>query len=57
MARVEYWNHNVHYQPVILRAVPAHCGAALEVGCGTGCSPAGWPNAAPRSPRSTATRG
>jgi SAM-dependent methyltransferase len=38
MARVGngYWNHNVHYQPVILRAVPAGCGAALEVGCGDG---------------------
>jgi ubiquinone/menaquinone biosynthesis C-methylase UbiE len=38
MARVEvtYWNHNVHYQPVILKAVPAGCGAALEVGCGDG---------------------
>jgi ubiquinone/menaquinone biosynthesis C-methylase UbiE len=36
MARVEYWNHNVHYQPVILRAVPADCGSALEVGCGDG---------------------
>jgi hypothetical protein len=20
VARVDYWNHNVHYQPVILRA-------------------------------------
>lgn len=36
MARFEYWNHNVHYQPVILRAVPADCGSALEVGCGDG---------------------
>ena len=36
MARVDYWNHNVHYQPVILRAVPPGCGAALEVGCGDG---------------------
>ena len=36
MTRVDYWNHNVHYQPVILRAVPAGCGAALEVGCGDG---------------------
>ena len=34
--RVDYWNHNVHYQPVILKAVPADCGAALEVGCGDG---------------------
>jgi ubiquinone/menaquinone biosynthesis C-methylase UbiE len=31
-----YWNHNVHYQPVILRAVPPGCGAALEVGGGDG---------------------
>ena len=36
MARASHWNHNVHYQPVILRAVPAGCGAALEVGCGDG---------------------
>ncbi len=36
MARIDYWNHNVHYQPVILQAVPADCGAALEVGCGDG---------------------
>jgi len=32
----EYWNHNVHYQPVILGAVPEGCGAALDVGCGDG---------------------
>jgi SAM-dependent methyltransferase len=32
----DYWNHNVHYQPVILGAVPAGCGAALDVGCGDG---------------------
>jgi SAM-dependent methyltransferase len=36
MARVGYWNHNVHYQAVILDAVPAGCGRALEVGCGDG---------------------
>jgi ubiquinone/menaquinone biosynthesis C-methylase UbiE len=36
MARPGYWNHNVHYQPVILDAVPANCGSALEVGCGDG---------------------
>ena len=36
MARAGYWNHNVHYQPLILGAVPAGCGAALEVGCGDG---------------------
>ena len=36
MTRADYWNHNVHYQPVILNAVPDGCGAALEVGCGDG---------------------
>ncbi len=36
MARDGYWNHNVHYQPVILRAVPPRCGRALDVGCGDG---------------------
>jgi SAM-dependent methyltransferase len=32
----EYWNHNVHYQRVILDAVPGGCGAAVDVGCGDG---------------------
>jgi SAM-dependent methyltransferase len=36
MAQVGYWNHNVHYQPVILNAVPPDCGSALDVGCGDG---------------------
>src|SRR5579862_4976284 len=36
MARAAYWNQNVHYQPVILRAVPPRCGPALDVGCGDG---------------------
>jgi 2-polyprenyl-3-methyl-5-hydroxy-6-metoxy-1,4-benzoquinol methylase len=36
MARAPYWNHNVHYQPVILGAVPPRCSAALDVGCGDG---------------------
>ncbi len=36
MTQADYWNHNVHYQPVILNAVPGGCGAALEVGCGDG---------------------
>jgi ubiquinone/menaquinone biosynthesis C-methylase UbiE len=34
--QVDYWNHNVHYQPVILNVVPAGCGTALDVGCGDG---------------------
>jgi ubiquinone/menaquinone biosynthesis C-methylase UbiE len=32
----DYWNHNVHYQPVILGAVPPGCVAAIDVGCGDG---------------------
>jgi ubiquinone/menaquinone biosynthesis C-methylase UbiE len=32
----DYWNHNVHYQPLILGAVPAGCRAAIDVGCGDG---------------------
>src|SRR4051794_25429359 len=36
MAQADYWNHNVHYQSVILNAVPDGCRAALEVGCGDG---------------------
>ena len=36
MPRAGDWNHNVHYQPVILRAVPPGCGQALDVGCGDG---------------------
>jgi ubiquinone/menaquinone biosynthesis C-methylase UbiE len=36
MSQLDYWNHNVHYQPVILRAVPSGCDRALDVGCGDG---------------------
>jgi ubiquinone/menaquinone biosynthesis C-methylase UbiE len=36
MPQGDYWNHNVHYQSVILNAIPDGCGAALEVGCGDG---------------------
>jgi ubiquinone/menaquinone biosynthesis C-methylase UbiE len=36
MPRSGYWNHNVHYQPVILNAVPPGCRTALDVGCGDG---------------------
>ncbi|MFF4358335.1 class I SAM-dependent methyltransferase [Streptomyces sp. NPDC001604] len=31
-----YWNHNVHYHPVVLAAVPDGCRTALDVGCGDG---------------------
>ena len=36
MVRSGYWNHNVHYQPVILSAVPPGCQTARDVGCGDG---------------------
>jgi SAM-dependent methyltransferase len=35
-ATEDYWNHNVHYQRVILGAVPEGCGAAVDAGCGDG---------------------
>ncbi|MGR3869918.1 class I SAM-dependent methyltransferase [Streptomyces graminifolii] len=31
-----YWNHNVHYHPVVVDAVPEGCRTALDVGCGDG---------------------
>jgi tRNA G46 methylase TrmB len=31
-----YWNRNVHYHALIVSAMPAPCGAALDVGCGAG---------------------
>jgi hypothetical protein len=40
----DYWNHNVRYQPVIVAAVPAEFGAALDVGCGDGMRPAPIPS-------------
>jgi SAM-dependent methyltransferase len=30
------WNHNIHYHPVVLAAVPEGCRRALDVGCGEG---------------------
>jgi len=30
------WNHNLHYHPVILRAIPDGCEWVLDVGCGEG---------------------
>lgn len=32
----ERWNHNIHYHPLLLRAVPAGARRALDVGCGDG---------------------
>lgn len=30
------WNHNIHYYPLILAAIPRGCQRALDVGCGEG---------------------
>ncbi|MDQ3898823.1 MAG: class I SAM-dependent methyltransferase [Actinomycetota bacterium] len=30
------WNHNIHYYPMVLRAVPDRAERALDVGCGEG---------------------
>lgn len=32
----EGWNHNIHYHPVVLRAVPDGSVRVLDVGCGEG---------------------
>jgi SAM-dependent methyltransferase len=36
MAAGEAWNHNIHYHPAVLAAVPAGAARALDVGCGDG---------------------
>ncbi|GHF34304.1 methyltransferase [Streptomyces mashuensis] len=36
VTRTTPWNHNVHYHPLILDAVPDGCGRALDLGCGDG---------------------
>jgi SAM-dependent methyltransferase len=30
------WNHNIHYHPLVVGAIPPECGRALDVGCGEG---------------------
>jgi SAM-dependent methyltransferase len=35
-AQVKRWNHNIHYHPLVLAAVPHGCQRALDVGCGEG---------------------
>src|SRR5438105_12851371 len=32
----ETWDHNSHYHGFLLRQLPRHCGAVLDLGCGTG---------------------
>src|SRR6266511_5096913 len=32
----ERWNHNIHYHPLLLAAMPERCERALDVGCGEG---------------------
>ncbi|MFI0420841.1 class I SAM-dependent methyltransferase [Spongiactinospora sp. 9N601] len=41
------WNHNIHYHPRILRAVPAGARRALDVGCGEGMLARGLRQAVP----------
>jgi SAM-dependent methyltransferase len=31
-----FWNHNIHYHPVVLSAVPSGARRVLDVGCGDG---------------------
>ncbi|MEV0821201.1 class I SAM-dependent methyltransferase [Nonomuraea rubra] len=33
---VPYWNHNVHYQRLVVQLMPAGCQRALDLGCGDG---------------------
>lgn len=35
-SEADRWNHNLHYHPVILGAVPGGCERALDIGCGEG---------------------
>lgn len=37
------FNHNYAYHRYLLRQVPPGCDRALDAGCGTACSPDGWP--------------
>src|SRR5215472_9341846 len=30
------WNHNIHYHPLVLRAMPLQCERVFDVGCGRG---------------------
>jgi 2-polyprenyl-3-methyl-5-hydroxy-6-metoxy-1,4-benzoquinol methylase len=32
----ERWNHNIHYHPLLLSAVPVGAGRVLDIGCGDG---------------------
>lgn len=34
--RTKRWNHNLHFNPLILTAAPTPCARALDVGCGDG---------------------
>lgn len=36
MAADTLWNHNIHYHPLIIAALPSDCYQVLDVGCGEG---------------------
>lgn len=36
MTTDDFWNHNLHYQSVLLRAIPDRCRSAVDLGCGQG---------------------
>lgn len=56
----DYWNHNVAHHARIVRAMPANCRSALDVGCGDGllaqklAARAGWVVALDASPEMAA---
>ena len=56
-SRADGWNHNTHYHPLLLAAVPRPCSRALDVGCGLGslarrlATVAGHVDAIDREPR------
>lgn len=36
MDEAQRWNHNIHYHPLVLTALPRHARRAVDLGCGEG---------------------